>query len=44
MMEMRSRGLLKPRVGLALPLEKAVEAQRRMQERRTVGKVVLTVG
>lgn len=44
MLEMRAQGLLKPRVGLALPLEKAVEAHGRMQERRTVGKVVLTVG
>jgi len=34
---------IKPRVGLALPLEKAAEAHRRLQERQTVGKVVLTV-
>lgn len=44
MLEMRAQGILKPRVGLALPLEKAAEAHRRMQERRTAGKVVLTVG
>lgn len=44
MLDMRARGLLKPRVGLALPLEKAAEAHLRLQERRTVGKVVLTVG
>ena len=35
---------IKPRVGLSLPLEKAPEAHRRMQERQTVGKIVLTVG
>lgn len=35
---------IKPRVGLSLPLEKAAEAHRRMQERQTVGKIVLTVG
>ncbi len=43
LMELRARGVLKPRVGLSLPLEKAAEAHRRMQERQTVGKVVLTV-
>jgi NADPH:quinone reductase-like Zn-dependent oxidoreductase len=44
MLELRVQGVVRPRVGLALPLEKAAEAHRRMQERRTVGKVVLTVG
>ena len=44
MLELRVQGVVKPRVGLALPLEKAAEAHRRLQDRRTVGKVVLTVG
>lgn len=39
-----AKGVLRPRVGLSLPLEKAAEAHRRMQERQTVGKVVLTIG
>ena len=39
-----AKGLIRPRVGLSLPLEKAAEAHRRMQDRQTVGKVVLTVG
>jgi len=43
LMELRAAGVLKPRVGLSLPLDKAAEAHRRMQERQTVGKVVLTV-
>lgn len=34
---------IKPRVGLALPLDKAAEAHRRMQDRGTIGKIVLTV-
>jgi NADPH:quinone reductase-like Zn-dependent oxidoreductase len=34
---------IKPRVGLSLPLDKAGEAHRRLQDRSTVGKVVLTV-
>jgi len=34
---------IRPRVGLALPLDKAAEAHRRLQERQTVGKVVLTL-
>lgn len=36
-------GSIKPRVGLSLPLDKAAEAHRRLQDRSTVGKVVLTV-
>ena len=44
LLSLRARGLVKPRVGLSLPLEKAAEAHRRMQERQTTGKVVLTVG
>ncbi len=44
MLELRVQGVVKPRVGLALPLEKAAEAHRRLQDRRTIGKVVLTVG
>jgi NADPH2:quinone reductase len=43
LMELRAAGALKPRVGLSLPLDKAAEAHRRMQERQTVGKVVLTL-
>lgn len=42
--DLRAKGVLKPRVGLSLPLEKAAEAHRRMQDRQTIGKVVLTVG
>ena len=44
LLALRAKGAIKPRVGLSLPLEKAGEAHRRMQERQTVGKVVLTVG
>ena len=38
------RGVVKPRVSLALPLEKATEAHRRLQGRSTFGKLILTVG
>jgi|WetSurMetagenome_2_1015567.scaffolds.fasta_scaffold18115_5 synaptic vesicle membrane protein VAT-1 len=44
LLALRAKGVIKPRVGLSLPLEKAGEAHRRMQERQTIGKVVLTVG
>ncbi len=43
LLDLRSKGVVKPRVGLSLPLEKASEAHRRMQDRQTVGKVVLTL-
>ena len=43
LLSLYSAGSIKPRVGLALPLEKAAEAHRRLQERATVGKVVLTL-
>ncbi len=44
LLDLRAKGVVKPRVGLSLPLEKAAEAHRRMQDRQTTGKVVLTVG
>ncbi|MBI3891444.1 MAG: zinc-binding dehydrogenase [Candidatus Wallbacteria bacterium] len=37
-------GALKPLIGLTLPFERAGEAQEALRGRRTVGKVVLTVG
>ncbi len=43
MLALRAKGRIRPRVGLSLPLEKAAQAHRRMQERQTIGKVVLTV-
>lgn len=44
LVELYATGVIRPRVGLALPLEKVAEAHRRMQSRQTIGKVVLTVG
>jgi synaptic vesicle membrane protein VAT-1 len=40
---LRAKGVVAPRISLSLPLEKAAEAQKRLQERSTFGKVVLTV-
>lgn len=39
---LRAKGVVSPRISLSLPLEKAAEAQRRLQERSTFGKVILT--
>jgi NADPH:quinone reductase len=38
-----SEGKLKPLVGAVLPLEHAAEAYQRMQERKSVGKIVLEI-
>ena len=40
---LRARGVVAPRISISLPLEKASEAQQRLQDRTTFGKVVLTV-
>lgn len=42
-LNLRASGVLVPRISLSLPLEKAAEAQQRLQDRGTFGKVVLTV-
>lgn len=44
LLELRAQGKIKPRITLSLPLEKAAEAHRRLQNRETTGKIVLTVG
>jgi len=44
LLELRAKGSVKPRITLSLPLEKAAEAHRRVQNRETTGKVILTVG
>lgn len=44
LMGLREKGRVKPRISLSLPLEKAAEAHRRIQNRETTGKVILTVG
>jgi len=44
LLELRAKGRVKPRITLSLPLEKAAEAHRRIQNRETTGKVILTVG
>jgi len=36
-------GALRPRIGLSLPMDKAAEAHRRMQDRSTTGKIILTL-
>ncbi len=43
LLDLREKGILRPKVRLSLPLEKAHEAHRRLQERTTTGKVILTV-
>jgi NADPH:quinone reductase-like Zn-dependent oxidoreductase len=40
---LRTKGVVAPRISLSLPLEKAAEAQARLQDRSTFGKVILTV-
>lgn len=42
--EWYDEGALRPHVSITFPLEEAVEAIRALAERRTTGKVVLTVG
>lgn len=42
LLTLRSRGVVVPRISLSLPLEKAAEAQQRLQDRTTFGKVILT--
>ena len=42
--EMIERGVVAPIVGATFPLEKAGDALRTLEDRRAVGKVVLTVG
>jgi len=44
LLALRSQGVIRPQIGLRLPLEQAAEAHERLQGRRTHGKVVLTVG
>ena len=41
--EMIARGVVAPIVGVTFPLEKAADALRTLEDRRAVGKVVLTV-
>jgi NADPH:quinone reductase-like Zn-dependent oxidoreductase len=41
---MYTAGQIKPVVGKTFPLEQAAEAHRYIQNRRNIGKVVLTVG
>jgi len=43
-MDWIANGKLKLVIGLRLPLAQAAEAHRRMEERATVGKIILTVG
>ena len=42
-LSLRAQGVVAPRISLSLPFEKAAEAHRRVQERSTFGKVILTV-
>ncbi|MEW6364559.1 MAG: zinc-binding dehydrogenase [Acidobacteriota bacterium] len=44
LLRLRADGAVRPRIGLSLPLEKAAEAHRRMQQRETIGKIILTLG
>jgi NADPH:quinone reductase-like Zn-dependent oxidoreductase len=44
LIEMAERGEISPVVAETFPLERAAEAHRFMQERKNIGKVVLTVG
>jgi NADPH:quinone reductase-like Zn-dependent oxidoreductase len=42
-LRLHAEGVLRPVIGLTLPLERAAEAHDRMQRRETHGKIVLTV-
>jgi len=44
LLALRSQGVIHPQIGLRLPLERAAEAHEALQDRRTHGKVVLTIG
>jgi NADPH:quinone reductase-like Zn-dependent oxidoreductase len=44
LVELLETGVIKPVVAEAFPLERAADAHRFIQERRNIGKVVLTVG
>jgi NADPH2:quinone reductase len=40
---MYAKGQIKPRISAAFPLEKAAEALEMMQDRKVMGKVVVTM-
>lgn len=43
-LELAAKGVLRPYVGATYPLERAAEAHRALEERRTVGRALLIIG